>query len=215
MDLGAAVWPELGERPAVIVPLGSTEQHGPHLPISTDTVIARAVASALAGELDAYLAPSFAFGASGEHQGFPGVVSLGTQVLRLAVLEMVRSISPWASRVVLVNGHGGNLDAVRAATDQLEPYGLRVRAFWFQRTGDAHAGFTETSLMLHLAPDLVRLDQVIKGNTTPITRLLPKLVSHGVGHVSPTGVLGDARGATAEAGAELWDAMMRTVRHGL
>jgi creatinine amidohydrolase/Fe(II)-dependent formamide hydrolase-like protein len=81
-------WPELRDTAAtLVVPVGSVEQHGPHLPLSTDTKIAAAVADRLAG----LVAPPVAFGASGEHEGFAGTVSIGTEALRSVLVEMGRS----------------------------------------------------------------------------------------------------------------------------
>jgi len=111
-------------------------------------------------------------------------------------------------RVVLVNGHGGNLVAVTRAVDQLCAEGHEVRWVACAITGDAHAGRTETSLLLHLAPHLVRSRRAEPGNTRPVRELLPELVAHGVRRVSPNGVLGDPSGATATEGAELFARMV-------
>ncbi len=104
--------------PALIIPVGSVEQHGPHLPLDTDTRIATAVARSVAerlaerNESNWTLAPAIGYGASGEHEGFPGTVSIGTSALRLLLVEFGRSASQWASRLVFVNGHGGNVEAL-------------------------------------------------------------------------------------------------------
>jgi mycofactocin precursor peptide peptidase len=214
-ELAEVTWTELPQRPLVLVPIGSTEQHGPHLPLETDTLVAAAVARRLAESLAGYVAPAISIGASGEHQGFPGVLSIGTDTLRLVLLELVRSLSLWAGRVVLVNGHGGNLAAVMGAVDQLIGEGHHVT--WAPCTveGDAHAGRTETSVMLHLAPWLVRPHRAEPGNTRPIAELLPELMASGVRQASPNGVLGNPRGATAVEGAELFEQMVETARRGL
>jgi mycofactocin precursor peptide peptidase len=203
--LAGAVWPELPARPLVLVPLGSVEQHGHHLPLATDTAVAGAVAEAATGRLDgALLAPALAYGASGEHEGFPGTVSIGTEALTGLLVEYGRSACRWAGRVLLVNGHGGNLDALAAAGAVLRAEGRDVA--WFPcgfPDADAHAGRTETSLMLHVEPAGVREDRAVAGETTPIGELLPRLRSEGVLGVSPTGVLGDPAGASATEGAAL------------
>ncbi|WP_369256539.1 mycofactocin biosynthesis peptidyl-dipeptidase MftE [Geodermatophilus amargosae] len=201
-DLAGAAWPELPERPLLVVPLGSVEQHGRHLPSATDTVVAEAVTRA-AG-LDAVLAPALAYGASGEHEDFPGTVSLGTAALTALLVEYGRSACRWAGRLLVVNGHGGNLDALRGAVPLLRTEGRD--AAWFPcgvPGGDAHAGRTETSLLLHVEPGSVRTDRSVPGVTTPIADLLPRLRAEGVRAVSPTGVLGDPAGASAEEGARL------------
>jgi mycofactocin precursor peptide peptidase len=204
-SLAGAVWPDLPERPLLLVPLGAVEQHGHHLPLATDTTVACTVAEAAAGDLDgALLAPALAYGASGEHEGFPGTVSIGTEALTGLLVEYGRSACRWAGRLVLVNGHGGNLDALRTAGRQLRDEGRDVAWFPCGVPGaDAHAGRTETSVMLHVEPALVRTDRAVAGDTTPIAELLPRLRAEGVRGVSPTGVLGDPAGASAAEGAEL------------
>lgn len=213
--LGEVPWTEISERPVVMVPVGSTEQHGPHLPLETDTLIAAAVARELADHVGGYLAPAVSTGASGEHQGFPGVISIGTDMLRLLLVELVRSLSLWAARVVLVNGHGGNLAAVTAAVHQMRIEGHSVAWVPCTARGDAHAGHTETSLILHLAPWLVRRHCAEPGNTRSLHHLLPELRTHGVRRVSPNGVLGDPTGATAAAGADIFAHMVQNARRAL
>ncbi len=217
MELARATWPTVPEGAPVLVPVGSTEQHGPHLPFHTDSTIAEAVARGLARQLpyrDVVLAPALAYGASGEHAGFPGTLSIGHEALHTVLVETVRSLSLWAGRVVLVNGHGGNVTSLDAACTQLRHEGHDVT--WLGCAppgGDAHAGRTETSVMLHLAPHDVRLPQAAPGDTRPLPELLPHLMANGVRGVSPNGVLGDPAGATAEEGRALVEAMVtRAVR---
>ena len=208
--LAGAVWPGLPERPLLVVPLGSVEQHGHHLPLGTDTSVACAAAEAAAGALDGVLlAPALAYGASGEHEGFPGTVSIGTEALTGLLVEYGRSACRWAGRVLVVNGHGGNLDALRSAVPLLRAEGRDVA--WFPcgvPGGDAHAGRTETALMLHVEPEWVLGERAVPGVTTPIDDLLPRLRAEGVRGVSPTGVLGDPAGASAEEGAALLDGLV-------
>lgn len=204
-ELAGSVWPRIPEAPLLVVPLGSVEQHGHHLPLATDTAVASAVARAavpqLAGTL---LAPAVPYGASGEHEGFPGTVSLGTEALTTLLVELGRSACRWAGRVLVVNGHGGNLQALRTAVPLLRSEGRDVA--WFPcgvPGGDAHAGRTETSLMLHVEPGGVREADAVPGETAPLAEILPRLRAGGVRAVSPTGVLGDPSGASAAEGAEL------------
>jgi len=214
-ELASVTWTDLPERPLVLVPVGSTEQHGPHLPLETDTLIATHVCKQLAEELDGYVAPAVGIGASGEHQGFPGVVSIGTNALRTVLVELVRSLSHWAGRVVLVNAHGGNVEAVASAVDQLLGEGHQVQWVPCTAPGDAHAGRTETSIMLHLAPWLVRPHKAERGNTRPIADLLPELRAHGVLALAPNGVLGDPTSASAAEGEGLFEQMVQVARHEL
>jgi mycofactocin precursor peptide peptidase len=197
--------------PALIIPLGSTEQHGPHLPLDTDTRIATAVARTAAGRLsgDWMLAPTVAYGASGEHEGFPGTVSIGTAALRLLLIEYGRSACQWASRLVFVNGHGGNVQAVAEATALLRDEGRD--AAWCPcavADGDAHAGHTETSVLLHISPDVVWTDEFAPGNRAPLAELIEPMRRGGVGAVSPVGVLGDPTTASAAEGARLFAEMV-------
>ncbi|SDI31629.1 creatinine amidohydrolase [Rhodococcus triatomae] len=189
----------------MIVPVGSLEQHGPHLPLDTDTVVATAVAR----ELPGMLAPPVAYGASGEHEAFPGTVSWGTEALTVVLVEYGRSVCRWARRVLWVNGHGGNGPALVAATTLLRHEGRDVAWFPCAIPGaDAHAGRTETSLLLHLSPERVRLARAEPGNCTPMTELLPVLRERGVAPVAPNGVLGDPTGASADEGRRLLAAVV-------
>lgn len=204
-ELGECVSGQLaGTAPTLVVPVGSTEQHGPHLPLDTDTRIAAAVANRAAADLGHLLAPAIAYGASGEHQGFPGTVSIGTAALSTLLVEYGRSACDWASRLVFVNGHGGNTEALRAAVALLRREGRD--AAWcscIADGGDAHAGHTETSLLLHLWPHLVHADRCAPGNVEPLPALMGRMRRGGVAAVSETGVLGDPSTATAAAGERI------------
>ncbi|MCO1656838.1 mycofactocin biosynthesis peptidyl-dipeptidase MftE [Pseudonocardia humida] len=217
--LGERTWVELdGPAPrTVLVPVGSLEQHGPHLPLDTDARIASAVARRAAeGDPSVLLAPPLAYGASGEHEGFPGTLSIGHDALRAVLVELGRSAAAWASRLVFVNGHGGNLPTVPAAVGTLRHEGRDVA--WFGcgvPGGDAHAGHTETSILLELDPSVVRTGAAQPGNTAPLRELLPALRRGGVTAVSRNGVLGDPTGASAVQGRSLLDEMAAALRAGL
>jgi len=202
--------------PALIIPVGSTEQHGPHLPLDTDTRIADAVARAIVDRLseadrDAQwmLAPPIGYGASGEHEGFPGTISIGTSALRLLLVEFGRSAAGWASRLLFVNGHGGNVEALATATALLRYEGRDVG--WCScgvSGGDAHAGHTETSVLLHISPEAVRMAERVPGNSAPLAELLPAMRGGGMAAVSDVGVLGDPTAATSADGARLFAQMV-------
>lgn len=210
--LAAAATSEVHAASVVVVPVGSIEQHGPHLPLDTDTVIAVAVASAVAEVVDGWLAPPLTYGSSGEHQSFAGTISIGGPVLKQTVIELVRSTRTWADAVLLVNAHGGNAQALTAAVNQLQHEGHDVAwAPCATEDVDLHAGVTETSLMLHLHPDSVRMDLAQRGNTQPLGELMPALVTRGVKAVSVNGVLGDPTGATAAIGKEVLKTMVEEV----
>lgn len=216
--LGTIAWPVIAGHAAgwlLAVPLGSTEQHGPHLPVSTDTTIARALAERLAAaRTDVVVAPAVEYGASGEHAGFPGTLSIGTDALRTMLVELVRSADAFAG-VVIVNGHGGNAAAVGGAVAQLRAEGRRVLAWSPSRSAlgsvgapvDAHAGRTETSMLLDLAPGAVLTDRAEPGDLRPLSEIADALAAHGVAGVSPNGVLGDPTGASATEGRALLEAL--------
>ena len=206
-ELAGMRWPDVegGPRRLLVVPVGSLEQHGPHLPLDTDTRIAVAVARrACAGRAGVALAPAIGIGASGEHADFPGTLSIGTEALTACLIELGRHASLHWPALLLVNGHGGNAAAVEAAVGRLR-YEGRVAHAWHAGLpgGDAHAGRFETSVMLALAPGSVRLDVAEKGDIRPISQILPALHEHGVLAVSPNGVLGDPAGASAAEGERL------------
>jgi creatinine amidohydrolase len=188
----------------LLVPVGALEQHGPHLPLSTDGDIARALAERAAAALPrALVAPVVAYGASGEHEGFPGTISIGREALALLLVELCRSASANFPRIVLVSAHGGNAEPVLDATTRLRSEGRDVIAWSPRWNGDAHAGRTETSIMLALDPARVDLARAEAGNLAPLRELLPGLVERGVRPVSANGILGDPAGASAEEGLRL------------
>jgi mycofactocin system creatininase family protein len=203
--LGAATFSEIGGRvdAHLLIPLGATEQHGPHLPLETDTLIATGVAAAVASaRADAIFAPALAYGSSGEHSAFPGTLSMGQAALEAVVVELVRSAEDFRS-VALIAWHGGNAEPVARAVARLRAERRNVLCWEpFVEGGDAHAGWVETSLMLALAPDLVREERPV-GETEPLDRLLPILRQHGVKAIAENGVLGDTRGASATLGGML------------
>jgi mycofactocin system creatininase family protein len=212
---------------AVLVPVGSTEQHGPHLPLDTDTRIATAVAHAVAARLGApaapggqrwLVAPAVAYGDSGEHQSFAGTISIGTEALTMLLIEYGRSAGCWAQRLTFVNGHGGNVVALHRAVRQLRTEGRDVGWCACAVAGaDSHAGHTETSVLLHISPAAVLTDRCCAGNGAPLAELLPSMRRGGVAAVSEVGVLGDATTATAAEGsrifAEMVDGCARRISH--
>jgi mycofactocin system creatininase family protein len=236
--LAAAHWPdvEAGARRLLVVPVGSLEQHGAHLPLDTDTRVAAAVAEracaalAAGGRAGVALAPAIAIGASGEHADYPGTLSIGHVALSAMLVELGRHASLHWPAMLLVNGHGGNAGAVGDAIGKLRAEGrdahvwhagVRPSMLAALRAGDgtraasapaavpdAHAGRVETSIMLALAPEDVRLDAAVAGETRPLAEIMADLRAHGVRQVSPNGVLGDPAGASAAEGAALLDLLV-------
>jgi mycofactocin precursor peptide peptidase len=218
-ELARAQWPavERSARQLLVVPVGSLEQHGPHLPLDTDTRIAVEVARrACAGRPGVALAPPLPIGASGEHAAFPGTLSIGAEALAGCLIELGRHASLHWPVLLLVNGHGGNVTAVEAAVGRLRDEGRACLA-WHAALpeGDAHAGRSETSVMLALAPGAVRLGAAERGDVRPLGQILPLLRERGVRAVSANGVLGDPAGASAAEGerllARLTDGLNATV----
>ena len=230
--LADLTWPETERRAvagaALAVPVGSTEQHGPHLPLSTDTDIAVALATRLAARRgDVIVAPAIGYGSSGEHAGFAGTISIGQEALELMLVELGRSAAETFGHIVFISAHGGNHGPVTRAAERLRAESRDV-LLWTpgRRPGpapaaasapaeapapaaapapasDAHAGRSETSIQLALDPGRVRARLAEPGNLTPIAELMPVLRSSGVRAASSNGVLGDPVGASAAEGAEL------------
>lgn len=208
--LGDLTWKDVhADPPIVLIPVGSLEQHGPHLPLDTDTRIAISLAEHVC-ELrsDLVLGPAITVGASGEHAGFAGTLSIGTDALTTLLVELARSADQFRG-VVFVNGHGGNHDALLAARAILR-LEARTVAAWSPSLpdGDAHAGHSETSILLAINPDCVRTEDMEIGVTQPLTELLADLRTGGVKSVSENGVLGDPTVASAEHGNELLVALV-------
>jgi mycofactocin system creatininase family protein len=210
-DAADLTWPEVAARVAagavLVVPVGSCEQHGPHLPLTADTDVAVGIAAGVRERLPwVVVGPPVTLGSSGEHDGFAGTLSIGQRAVELLLVELGRSADATFERTLLLSAHGGNAEPVARAVATLRSEGRDVRAWSPSFGGDAHAGRTETSLLLHLRPDAVRTELAVAGATTPLAQLLPALRSGGVASVSPTGVLGDPAGATAAEGAALLSA---------
>jgi mycofactocin precursor peptide peptidase len=216
--MGSATSAEIAEsRPILLLPLGAWEQHGPHLPLDTDTIIVtRVIADVLRHEdlqnVNVMAAPALSITASDEHQGFPGTLSTGTQALKDSVVAICRSAS-WAQGVCIVNGHGGNADALTAITSALT-YEKITHSVWSLPSyigGDMHAGHTETSLLLHIAPQEVRTNVIAIGATHD-AGLVEAMRAGGVQAVSKNGIIGDASTATVEHGKAVLDLYTNSLR---
>lgn len=221
-SLAGRTWPEVGEAQLLVVPVGSCEQHGPHLPLDTDLRIATELCERLVADRpDAMVGPPIAIGASGEHESFPGTLSIGTPALEAVVVELGRSAlpPPGSSRprpfraVLFVNGHGGNIEALARSTALLVAEGRDV-AVWHPRVpgGDSHAGRTETSMMLHLEPDAVRVDRLEVGSTARWREIGETVMAEGLAAVTANGILGDPTDGDAAHGAEVFTTLTDELR---
>lgn len=208
MQLGSATWLDIeatGRRHILAVPIGSLEQHGPHLPLDTDTRIAVELATRLAlFRPDVVVAPAVAYGASGEHAAFPGTLLVNHAVLSDLLVELVRSARSSFDGVVMISAHGGNSEGLARVDARCRADGDPV-VIWAAAPsdGDAHAGRTETSLMLAIDQGAVRLELAEAGCREPLDVILPRLRAEGVRPVSSNGVLGDPQGASAVEGESL------------
>ena len=199
--------------PLVVVPVGAFEQHGPHLPLDTDSVIAVALVERaldrLSGDAraDVFTAPVIAISASDEHLGFAGTLSAGTEATAAMLAGIARSARGWSRGVLFVNGHGGNADAFAAASRALRAEGVRHALWWptlpDDSLADMHAGRVETSVMMHLRPDAVDIERLAPGATGDATTLLAAMREGGVAAVSTNGVIGDPTLASPREGEEI------------
>ena len=216
-------WPQLGERvvPAavVLIPVGATEQHGPHLPTSTDTVIARAIAEAAAPGTAAVVTPAIAIGCSyGHGRRLPGTLSLTPeQLVAVAVQHVEWGAMSGFRRFLFVNAHYGNATALSMATDRLrfERPDLQVGQLgWWELDpeltreltldgADGHANRAETAVMLHVAPELV--DTALIADADDEDRTNGLAFRYTADALSRNGVTGRPSEATAELGATLFD----------
>jgi creatinine amidohydrolase len=224
LHLDRMTWPEVKEeiqngRNTVVVPFGSTEQHGRHLPLGTDAVLGDEIGWRLAERLGAFLAPTVRFGCSEHHLAFTGTISLGQKTFLSIVTDVVASLSVHGfQRIVLLPTHGGNFKPLAEAVAKIEPVeGVRILAFTdlgalvstaFKSSravgvdaakSGAHSGEWETSLMLTLRPDQVKMDWAAEGFVGELSEIMSK-VFDGIQNLDQNGVLGDPRPATAEAG---------------
>lgn len=207
--LGEHTWTEIAESAGdtvIAIPVGSTEQHGPHLPLGTDTDIASELCRRLASRrADVMVAPAVCYTSSGEHAGFPGTLSIGNDALESLLVELGRSADAFAG-ILFVSAHGGNRFALQRAVRILVDESRPAKAWYVPSPpgGDAHAGHVETSVMMAISPWAARPTPPAQdGCTADLGELIGVLRRSGVRAVSPNGVLGDPSGASPEEGERL------------
>jgi creatinine amidohydrolase len=212
----------------VVVPVGAIEQHGPHLPLDTDTLLASAVAEAIVARTPGtLLGPTLELGCSSHHSSFAGTLSLRAETFVGIVVDVCRSLARAGLTVVLLNAHGGNRAQLDVALTELSLEGIRAYAFTYWqlledvvvdelreegRNACGHACALETSLMQHVHAERVRTSEIPPGGTPP-TWPDPHMFSRDAvrvvrpfDEISPDGVIGRPSLATAELGRQLFDA---------
>jgi creatinine amidohydrolase len=225
MHLSEATWTDADgvETRVALVPVGSTEQHGPHAPLGTDALTATAVAEAALDRYggEAVLAPTIPVGVAAEHRQFPGTLWVAEDTFRAYVRETVTSLAShgW-DRVVIVNGHGGNVAPLRELCGRLvrEEQAYAVPFTWFDAAEDddldvdvrmGHGGPVETSLVRHVRPDLVDDDRVEAAGEGGSDRWgewhAGVNLAYDSAEFTDSGVVGDPRESSAELGEQLLD----------
>jgi creatinine amidohydrolase len=237
-SLARMAWPDVQRAAAragstVIWPLGALEQHGPHLPLGTDGLFADRLTDAVLARLDEQLPiwrlPLSPFGFSPEHLSFPGTVSLAADLLIALVVQVGTDLARTGfERLVLLNAHGGQIGLLQASARQLRaqqpqlavlpcflwsgPAGVASQLPQPERSDGLHAGLAETSLMLHLEPSVVGPERPVDGQppASPPGWSLEGAVPDAwlTADLSRSGVVGDARGASAALGASLEESLV-------
>lgn len=216
MHLLEVPWPAADDSEAAValLPVGSTEQHGPHAPLGTDVTAAGAVARAGADVTDVpvVVAPAIPVGVAAEHRHFPGTLWVSADTFRAYVRETVESLAGhgW-DRVVVVNGHGGNVPALRELCGDVTRAGdaYAVPFTWFDAVDDemGHGGPLETSLLMHVAPEQIREDELADAAAGATDRWGEWVegvnLAYDTREFSENGVVGDPGEASAERGAAL------------
>ncbi|SER55466.1 creatinine amidohydrolase [Faunimonas pinastri] len=243
LDAALATWPEVKdfvrEGRIGLLPVGAQEQHGPHLPLATDTVMATGFARRLAEALDALLLPALPYGDAWNNEGFPGTLSLSPETVQRTVEDLARGVRRIGlGALIVVNGHFGNREPIALAARELwresgfpvlclDYPGLESLADEICASAPAaptfyHADEVETSVMLALAPEAVRMERAISEYPVfpPTFGAEPMQLSS----FCQSGVFGNSRPATAEKGERLLEGLtaasvdvIRTflARHGL
>ncbi len=220
---------QIARSPKVIIPVGSTEQHGPHAPFGTDWLLSTEVSVRLARRLDALVAPAFAYGVAGDHLGYPGVPFISPKTMTFLAQDVVRSLAQGGFReILLVNGHYTNAIALSAAIMEIGhelPRGTIAFPFnyWDALPPDEleaylgaevglHANIGETSAVMAIDESLVDLSHAVREYPAfpvePTAAMVSAYFFSGRGtllRASRSGVWGDPLGSSAELGRRYLD----------
>ncbi len=223
---------QLAPRRVLIFAVGATEQHGPHLPLGTNSILTEALAGSLAQfrSHDVLLAPYLRYGSSEEHSSFMGTLSLSKSLLQDMLLELGLAASGFKG-VGFMTANGGNAEVIQRVVDKLGLGGRRVFSWWPTprvltqaalkwsgpgvvpglETPDLHAGRTETSAMLALDAKIVRTDKLAQGAIGSPTEILYALQKGGVESIASNGILGDPRGSSPAEGSAILGAFTQSL----
>lgn len=221
MNLEDSTWEDIRDSPpsVALIPVGSTEQHGPHAPLSTDALIAERVAREVDDDTDEVptaVLPTVPVGVSEEHRDFDGTLYVSPPTFRSYVSEIARSAP--ADKVVFVNGHGGNVDALHEVSAHLtrgDEVTLATHWTWWKAvdTGDldmGHGGAVETSVLLHLAPDAVGEPTEGAESWGEYAETAPLV--YDTDEFTENGVVGDATRGSPEEGKRLYEEAVGSLR---
>jgi len=237
LDLQKMTSPEVRQaidagNDTIVIPFGSLEQHGGHLPIGTDAMLGDEFGWRIADRLNAFLVPTVRVGCAEHHLAFAGTISVGKDTLRQVAVDYAHSLARHGfRRIVFVPTHGGNFQPLVEAVEQcrsIEGASVVTVASDFSRDvlrdgtvgvsmkfgitpeeSGAHAGEWETSIMLHLAPELVHMDAAAPGYTGDMAEGVQRVLRDGVSldELAANGVMGDPRKAQAKHGQQYIDAL--------
>lgn len=228
-------WPEIESaiekgNDNVIIMAGSIEQHGPHLPIATDTILGYSLAKQVAEKLENTLvAPIIRPGVSEHHMDFPGTISLSAELFMKLLEEYCQALAKHGfKKLILLSSHGGNFAPIQTVAPKianvLKNDGVKVIPvvnlaklieveFEYLKEGGTspekagvHSGFAETSSMLHESPQLVKMEKAEPGLTERVSP--SEVITKGLKLLSPNGILGDPAGASADIGKRLSDILV-------
>jgi creatinine amidohydrolase len=209
----------------LLVPLGTTEEHGAHLPLGTDTLIAEHVCQEVARRCEAVVAPALPYGLCRTTRNFPGTISVGFATLEAVVREVLAEcVRQGARRIAVISGHAGagHLESVRVAGQRLveevpdllllvlgpDDVPLPAPPRMPPGMADGHAGATETSVLLAIHPDRVRTDRLAPASAAPFP---PGRVFAHPEEAFPSGVIGDPTRASAQAGVAVLDQVVPVI----
>jgi creatinine amidohydrolase len=222
-----------GEVDTVVFAVGSTEQHGPHLPLASDTLIGEWLADSTAQRLQrALVAPVLPVGCSQHHIAFAGTISIEPATLHSIVVSYCQTLLGHGfRRVVIIPSHGGNFGPVASAVKTLREllpdkqivsfcdlnrlvevsHSLSREFGVSPGASGAHAGEYETSILLYLRPDLVDMKRAEEGFIGDLTPMIQELFTHGLAKVTANGVLGDGRLGDGNRGKRYLEAWLELI----